>query len=426
MQGPLRAIRPTRAIRPFVLAVAIATAVTLAGPSAASASGEIVPAPSDLPQSPTVDITPHVLDLTFPVAEPQTDTRFIDDFLHLRGGGTRLHAATDIMAPKHRPIHAAMGGYITFAPYPEPSYGWMISIMGDDGYRYAYVHLNNDTPERDADGNWLDDDAGGVEHAYAPRIVEAIRDAGTARGLRIERGELIGWNGDSGNAKGIAPHLHLEIHVPPTDEHDGYRINPYHSLEDALDRGDVPNGDAIFDDRIFRDVDPKSEHGAAIERLSEEGIVSACEADRYCPGEAKTRGDLAVSIAAVKGLSTTASQTTDFPDVSPDDPRVGAIAAVSEVGILHGYADGTFGPDDPLTRAQLASMLVRTFELPAASSSPGFSDVTDGRPHADAIAATYEAELTKGCEDGSRYCGRVAVNRAQLASFLDRGRAFDG
>lgn len=414
---PLRPARTTTAALVLLLSL-----VLLLGHQPA---GAITPAPSDLPQTPTVDVTPQVLDLTFPVAEPDRDVHFADDFLRLRGGGSRLHAATDIMAPKHRPVHAAMGGTITFAPYPEPSHGWMLSILGDDGYRYVYVHLNNDTPQRGADGRWLDDDAGGVEHAYAPRIVEAIRTEGTARGLRVERGELIGWNGDSGNAKGVAPHLHFEIHVPPGDGHDGYRINPYHSLVDALERGDVPGARADeprFDGR-FWDVDPAGTHADAIERLADGGYLAGCEQDRFCAAEPMTRGDLAVTVAAVRGLSTTASTAPRFPDVDTDDPRAGAIAAVDAAGILHGYEDGTFGPEDPLTRAQVASMLVRTFRLEPVAQPAPFTDVTPGRPHAAAIAATAQAGLTKGCQDGTRYCGRDHVTRQQLASFVDRGMA---
>lgn len=389
----------------------------------AVANTGIVPAPSELPQTPAVDVTRHTLDLTFPVADPDNGTHFSDSFLALRGGGSRLHAATDIMAPKHRPIHAAMGGTISFAPYPEPSYGWMIRIDGDDGYRYSYVHLNNDTPERGSDGSWLDDDAGGVEHAYAPKIVEAIRRNGTANGVRVERGELIGFNGDSGNAKGIASHLHLEIHVPARAGQDSYRINPYHSLRAALDRGDVPRDvtPAPISDRMFSDVSLRSEHGAAIERLAEAGILTACVGDRFCPGEPMTRGDLAVAVAAASELPVLASATPRFHDVSPRDDRAAAIAAVDRADILHGYQDNTFGPNEPLSRAQLASMLVRAFELPPVSTPPPFTDVGANATHAQEIATTHAAGLTKGCnDDGTRYCGARHVTRGQLASFLDR------
>jgi murein DD-endopeptidase MepM/ murein hydrolase activator NlpD len=420
---------PDRGRRLLVTALAVAIGMALFPTAMAAAdtadTAEITPAPSHLPQSPTVDITPRVIDLTFPVADPGNGLHYPETFLALRGGGSRLHAATDIMAPKHRPIHAAVGGHITFAPYPEARYGWMLSILGDDGYRYAYVHLNNDTPEKNDSGAWLDDDNGGVEHAYAPRIVEAIRTDGTARGLRIERGELIGWAGDSGNAKNTASHLHFETHVPANDDHDGYRVNPYHSLVAAMDRGDVPGAGKVekaFDGR-FGDVDPDGTHAEAIERLADDGIISSCEQDRYCPGDAVTRADLAVSVAAVSGLATTATTAPRFPDVNDEDPRAGAIAAVDAAGILNGYEDGTIGPEDPLTRAQHATMLVRTFAIPAAEDDPPFTDVTPGRTHVDAIAATYEAGLTIGCEDGTRYCGRDDVTRAQIASFLDRARA---
>jgi murein DD-endopeptidase MepM/ murein hydrolase activator NlpD len=398
----------TAASRRSTTIVTLVVALLLAIPAAAWA---FKPAPSNLPQTPKVDVTAQIVDLTFPVAAHHDGVRFSDDFLHLRGGGTRLHAATDVMAPKHRPVHAAVGGTITYAPVTEPSWGWMLTIAGDDGRRYSYIHLNNDTPRRDANGRWLDDDRGGIDHAYSPRIVAAIRTTGTAQGLRVARGEHIGFVGDSGNAKGIAPHLHLEIHVSST-VHGDHRINPYHSLVAALERGDVPGA------RRFRDVSPDTTHAAAIERLAEAGVVSGCTADRYCPGLPVTRGDLAAYVAAAKGLATVGPAR--FPDVDATDPNAGAIAAVDAAGILTGYVDGTFGPDDPFTRQQLASMLVRAFDVPAVSTPAPFEDVIPGRTHAAEIAAIHAAGVTRGCGDGTRYCGGDPVRRDQIASFLDR------
>jgi hypothetical protein len=377
----------------------------------------LTPAPEPLPQTPRVDITRQVVDLTFPVANPGDGVRFSDDFLALRGGGTRLHAATDVMAPKHRPIHAAVGGTVLSAPTVQPSYGWMLSIRGDDGRRYAYVHLNNDTPLLGPDGRWPDDDQGGYGAAYGPRIVEAIRTTGTARGLRVERGELIGYVGDSGNAKGGAPHLHLEIHL--TDVDGEYRINPFDSLTAALARRDIPTSTVLGGGRLFRDVDPLGTHGGAIGRLALAGIVRGCGPEVYCPGVAVTRGDLAASVAAALGLDT--SGVPRFTDVARNDPNAGAIAAVAEARILQGYSDGRFGPGEPLTRAQLATMLVRAFRLPPVTTRAPFSDVAATDTHAANIAAAHTAKLTRGCGDGTRYCGSTSVTRAQIASFLEAG-----
>lgn len=367
--------------------------------------------------APTAAEIDQLVDLTFPVAEPGDRVSFINDYLQPRSGG-RTHLANDVMAPKHRPVHAAVGGTLGWVPVTEPSYGWMIDIRADDGFRYSYIHLNNDTPVRTSSGAWSDDDKGGMEHAYAPRIAEAIKTTGTARGLRVERGELIGWVGDSGNAKGGAPHLHLEIHASNADG--AYRINPYRSLKSALDRGDVPGAAGFVGSaRHFRDVDPLSAHAGAIKELTDAAIAFGCGSDHYCPNLAITRGEVAAYLAAARSLPTDAT-SAPFSDVPRSHPHVGAIAAVDAAGIQQGYGDGRFGPDAVLTRAQLTSVLVRAFSLAPATQPSPFTDVAVGGTHSAAILATSEAGLTVGCLDGTAFCGSRDVTRGQMASFLSR------
>lgn len=172
----------------------------------------------------------RAIDLTFPVAGPVEDRSFENDYHDERSGGRR-HQATDIKGPKLRTVHAALPGEVTFAPMQKPSYGYMLRIRHDNGLTTAYVHLNDDTPgTRDA--------SAGPEWAYAPGIRE---------GVRVERGQWIGYLGDSGNAKGIVDHLHFEIHdeqlddpCPDGEEYRPERVNPYASLREAVERGDVP------------------------------------------------------------------------------------------------------------------------------------------------------------------------------------------
>lgn len=166
----------------------------------------------------------YVVDLTFPLPEG-SGYHYPDTYDAPRGGG-RVHRATDIMADKMVSVHAVVDGVICYAPGIDdamPSYGYMIRLCGDDGYRYAYVHLNNDTPG-------TDDQAGGPENAYAP---------GIEQGVRVQRGDHIGWVGDSGNAEASGAHLHFEI-AENGGEGD-VRINPYNSLQDAEGRGDFPS-----------------------------------------------------------------------------------------------------------------------------------------------------------------------------------------
>jgi hypothetical protein len=135
---------------------------------------------------------------------------FSNDYNAPRSHGP--HHAIDILAPKHRKIIAAVSGTITFAPVPQPSYGYIVNIRDDEGYKYGYLHINNDTPGTD-DGN------GGPMHAYAPYVKS---------GNRVVRGQLIGYVGDSGNAENTVPHLHFQVEDP-----DGNRVNPYNKLLEA-------------------------------------------------------------------------------------------------------------------------------------------------------------------------------------------------
>jgi hypothetical protein len=90
---------------------------------------------------------------------------------------------------------------------------------------------------------------------------------------------------------------------------------------------------------------------------------------------------------------------------------------VAEQGISLGCDSYRYCPDDPVTRAQMASFLSRALELPD-SSTDWFAD-DNGSGHEANINRVAEAAITLGCGD-RKYCGSELVNRAQMASFLSR------
>jgi uncharacterized membrane protein YgcG len=169
----------------------------------------------------------------------------------------------------------------------------------------------------------------------------------------------------------------------------------------------------------FTDVPRGYVHAPAIERLAAASIVSGCAPKRYCPNRAVTRGDLSAFLAAALKLDLPAG-APPFRDVSPSDPNARAIAAVRARGLLHGYDADRFGPSDPLTRGQLASVLVRAFDLPRATSRNAFVDVGSSYAHATAITRVVDAGLARGCGNGRGYCPNESVTRGQIATFLDR------
>jgi hypothetical protein len=98
------------------------------------------------------------------------------------------------------------------------------------------------------------------------------------------------------------------------------------------------------------------------------------------------------------------------------------IAAIVEAGIASGFTDGTFKPDDDVSRAQMATFLVRGYDLPAASS-PTFPDIA-GDTHEAEIRSLAAAGITVGDADGN-YRPTDAVTRGQMAAFLARAEGLD-
>jgi hypothetical protein len=139
------------------------------------------------------------------------NVHYIDDFGDPRPGGT--HKGNDIMSIRHQPAVAFEPGAVEKWAHPNQTVpSCMLVLHGDSGMEYWYIHLNNDL------GSTNDNDAG-CSKAYAP---------GLKNGQHVRRGQLVGFVGDSGDANGIQPHLHFEIHRP-----NGTAIDPYTYLNKA-------------------------------------------------------------------------------------------------------------------------------------------------------------------------------------------------
>jgi hypothetical protein len=146
--------------------------------------------------------------LVFPVV---AKTTYADDFGDPRGSGT--HQGNDLMAAKKSKAVAVERGRISIYNGSARA-GCMLYLYGRSGTTYLYIHLNNDlTMRNDNDGGCRQ----GV--AYAP---------GLRSGQRVAAGQLIGYVGDSGDANGIAAHLHFELHP-----NGGRAVSPYRRLRAA-------------------------------------------------------------------------------------------------------------------------------------------------------------------------------------------------
>jgi hypothetical protein len=146
--------------------------------------------------------------IVFPVLG---EAGYIDDFGQPRVGG--LHQGNDLMAPRKAIAVAAEGGKVKFWT-TSTNAGCLLYLYGDSGTTYIYIHLNNDVGA----GN---DNKGKCVPGTA--YASGLQDGDT-----VAAGEPFGFVGDSGDANGIHPHLHFEVHP-----HGGKAVSPYPFLQKA-------------------------------------------------------------------------------------------------------------------------------------------------------------------------------------------------
>jgi hypothetical protein len=116
---------------------------------------------------------------------------------------------------------------------------------------------------------------------------------------------------------------------------------------------------------LFGDV-PESHWAAGwIEALVAEGMAAGCGGGNYCPEAPVTRAQMAVFlIRATRGASAVPAASGVFGDVAPSYWAAAWIEELVALGITVGCGGGSYCPEAPVTRAQMAIFLIRAFELP--------------------------------------------------------------
>ncbi len=160
-----------------------------------------------------------------------------------------------------------------------------------------------------------------------------------------------------------------------------------------------------------------SPYQSDIDWLAKKGLVSGCGNGNYCPNDFVTRGQMATFL-------TNALKLPAGPERFSDDngsPYEAAINAVAAAGITSGCnVDGTeFCPTKEVTRAEMATFLVKAFKI-AASQTDVFVDDEDSIHEAN-INALGTAGISSGCDSVKKlYCPTNFVTRGQMATFLRR------
>ncbi len=115
----------------------------------------------------------------------------------------------------------------------------------------------------------------------------------------------------------------------------------------------------------FLDVPANAFAAAFIEQLAADGITGGCGGGNYCPNNLVTRAQMAVFLLrAANGAGFVPPPATGvFSDVPPGSFAANFIEQLAADGITGGCGGGNFCPGAPVTRAQMAVFLVRTFDI---------------------------------------------------------------
>ena len=190
----------------------------------------------------------------------------------------------------------------------------------------------------------------------------------------------------------------------------------------------------VIDDRSHEPVDlpfndvPESYWAYdAIQYVYGEGLMAGTSGSAFSPEGTTTRGQIVTILWRLSG-SPVVNYLMDFDDVDPAAYYAEAIRWATSEGIAGGYGGGVFGPDDPITREQLAVMLHRYAQHEGCDVSIG--EDTNILSYADAFAVSEYAVsalqwacgagIISGTGDGSTLSPGGSATRSQVAMILMR------
>lgn len=159
----------------------------------------------------------------------------------------------------------------------------------------------------------------------------------------------------------------------------------------------------------------------AIINLYERGVIEGFPGNEFRPTESLKRAQAAVMFQRALALPIP-ENTTSFKDVENGMYYTEAVAATLKAAIFEGNPDGTFGPNQQLTREQMASLLVRSLELePIPSNLVKIYDFDKIHlVHQKDVLTLYQNGITNG-KSGNLFDPKGHVTRAEFSVFVVRG-----
>jgi uncharacterized repeat protein (TIGR02543 family) len=175
----------------------------------------------------------------------------------------------------------------------------------------------------------------------------------------------------------------------------------------------------------FLDVNPGDWFYSDVQDVYNRGLMNGTSSDMFSPNTTLTRGMMVTILYRLTGSPVT-TETNPFSDVAAGAYYEEAVIWAAANGVVSGYDSTHFGPNDPLTREQLAAILFRYAErftsidvtrLANISSYPDFTKVHDWAE--TAVSWAIELGIIQGTDLGT-IAPTASATRAQVATILNR------
>lgn len=167
----------------------------------------------------------------------------------------------------------------------------------------------------------------------------------------------------------------------------------------------------------FNDVSSGYTFYDEVEFLSSEQIITGYTDGTFKPDNVVTRAQAAIMIGRALGLNGD-PKNTKFNDVTASVTGSGYIASAVEKGIISGFTDKTYRPNEPVTRGQMAIFLNRAFTLTEGQVN-SFNDVSPNMAAYQSIINVAVNGIASGYSDET-YRPNQPVNRGQFSAFMAR------
>ena len=152
-----------------------------------------------------------------------------------------------------------------------------------------------------------------------------------------------------------------------------------------------------------------------IDWMYNEGVTAGCAPTLFCPTDEVTRGQMASFLVRMFDLPSTSTDYFSDDDGTTHEANINRLRAA---GITTGCAVGAYCPNDTVTRGQMASFIVRAADFTVGAGRDYFYD-DNGTTHEANIDRSAAAGVASGCATW-RYCPAGPVTREQMAGFLHR------